>query len=98
MRHRFFGPQEVLGKDLLIGLIDVAFVNLQKPFFARNIQRWQLVPSHLRMHVMHRVKVVVQKQECQHTPVFDDDRPARRFVMRAVLQKGAYLQQRQPLA
>ena len=96
MRHRVFRAEQKRAEDRGVACVDVSVIAAKVVVAVRQIKRGQPIPRHPRVHVMHGVEVVVQKQQGQRPPAFDDHGARPCCIMGAVFQIGADLQQAPP--
>ncbi len=83
--------QQVAAENLSIAGIVIMAVAGQISARVRCIEPRQAIPGHARMHMVHHMQVVVEKEKRQRPAIFDHHGAAAGPVMGAVFQKGADL-------
>ena len=96
MGHRFFAPQEILRKKLTVVLVDIPSVALHEFLFFCPIETRQSVPGDMRVHMVHRMEVIVQKQKCEEPTIFNNSGAGLHVLMGAMLGKCTDLEKREP--
>ena len=91
MRNRILGHQQVARRKAAIAGQDIAAIAGEVTVAVALVKGRQMVPSCIRVHVMDRVKVVVEKQKGQRPAILDHDGARGGMGMGAVLCKRADL-------
>ena len=89
MWNRIFASEQVLAKDFRIRRVVVSAVLSEITVAISPIETGQAVPWHARMHVMHDVKVVHQKEDSQWAALINYDRSTPGAFVGLMFEEGS---------
>ena len=59
MGYRLFRFEEIATKNIAVGSIVIAFIHPPKTVFFALVKDGQIIPTHIRMHMVHRMEIIV---------------------------------------
>ena len=92
MGDRLLGAEQVTPRNGCVIGIGIAAIARQVTVAIGPVMGRQTIPWQARMHVMDDMQIIVEKQKCQRSAIFDDDAARRCAHMRLMFEKGADLQ------